>query len=59
MENQSNKLFARLKIQVLLRKTLEQWGTDQGLDIIAQALEREIQYEQLQTQRRISQHNLA
>jgi hypothetical protein len=59
MDSQNNKLFARLKIQILLRKTLEQWGTDQGLDIIAQALEREIQYEQLQTQRRNSQHSPA
>ncbi len=40
-----NKLFDRLRLQVQLRAVINTWGTE-GYEIIAAALEREIQYEQ-------------
>lgn len=37
-----NQLFARVRLQAQFRQIIEQFGPDQGLKIIEQALEREL-----------------
>lgn len=39
-----NSLFARVRLQAQLRQIIDQFGEEQGLKIIEQALERELKY---------------
>jgi len=39
-----NSLFARVRLQAQLRQIIEQFGQDQGLKIIEQALLKELKY---------------
>lgn len=39
-----NQLFARVRLQAQLRQIIDQWGPDQGLRIIEQALLKELKY---------------
>ena len=44
-----NQLYERLSLQGHLRRILDQYGETQGLAIIRQALERELKYQNYQT----------
>jgi hypothetical protein len=50
-----NMLFDRLRLQSVIRIILTQWPTE-GYAIIQEALEREIEYEQLQRIQKNSDH---
>lgn len=41
-----NRLFDRLRLQAQLRSILAEWGSEQGLDLILTALEKELEHEQ-------------
>ena len=41
-----NKLFDRVRLQVRLREVINTWGEHEGYEIIQQALEKEIHYDQ-------------
>jgi hypothetical protein len=50
-----NKLFDRVRLQVLLRTVLTEWPED-GYEIIQAALEREIKYSDYLTQQHMHTH---
>ena len=41
-----NKLFERIRLQSRLREILNAWGEEQGYEIIHDALQKEIHYDQ-------------